>query len=398
MLKRYKIILVAIVILLLLCVCKEVNAAGPNLCELTEITKVKNYDGSVQLVLPKDTVVKYIARHETNKKYALCEYRIIYKGKKYVRNGYIYIASLNVNKNADYKYVNIETLCRLKYESVVKNSNGTIQFVLPANTVVKYIEHHNTNKKYALCEYKVNYKGEKYVKRGYMYVSSLKVDLTATLGYVNIKDENALNVIRNKAQIIFCADYINKLGVTYSDTIKDRVAFYKNFQNINKPKTDCASLCATIYNRALGYSLYRDSAKTNVWTVPYFVDNAENKFYYTDTGRKGTQGFYIVNEITNGKGSIPLKNMQVGDCVALGKSYARDENGDNTQFDHIYMYIGDGALIESIYYDGGNDCQYERVIKRYVPDYFYTAQRGDGAGQWYYIILMRPLYKYMSKK
>lgn len=393
MLKKYKIILAIIVILLLLCICKEVNAAGESFYKLEKSAVVKNYDGSTQLILPKNAVVKYLRRQHTI--YALCEYKFIYNGKEYVDRGYIHISLLKVDRKVNYKAVNIGVLCRLKYEAVVKNSNGTVQFVLPASTVVKYIKHYNKN--YAICEYKVNYMGKEYVKIGYIYISSLKIDKTATYGYVNIRNEKELNVIKNKAKIILYANYINKLGVTYSDTVVDRVAFYKNFENLNKPKTDCASLCATIYNRVLGFKLYRDSKGENVWTVPYFVDNAENRFYYTDTGKKGTQGFYKVKEINSGKGSIPLNTMQVGDCVAIGKSYARDESGENQQFDHIYMYIGDGALIESIYYDGGNDEQYERVIKRYVPNYFYTAQTGDGSGQWHYIILIRPLYKYMSR-
>ena len=397
MLKKYKIILAIIVILLLLCICKEVNAAGVNLCRLKSTTQARNSDGTVQFVLPKDTVVDFIQYHK-NKKYALCEYKVNYVGKKYRKKGYIAVKKLQSDKAADYKYVDIETFCVLKYESAVKDSNGKIQFILPADTVVKYIKQHSSNKKYALCEYKVNYMGDKYVKRGYILVNSLKADKKLTAcNYFKINNQSEINVIKNKIQIIRYADYINNLGVKYSDNIINRVAFYEKYEKLNKPKTDCASLCATIYNRVLGIDFYRDSKEINIWTVPFFVDNAENRFCYADTKSKGTRFFYKVKEINNGKGSISLDTMQIGDSVVIGKSYSRDKNGKNIEFDHIYMYIGDGVLIESIYYDGGNDKEYKKVVKRDVPKYFYTAQRGDGNGQWHYIIQIRPLYKYMSR-
>lgn len=279
--------------------------------------------------------------------------------------------------------VNAAQFYKLKWESVVRDSRNNVITILPAGTHVKYLGASNINGHYRI-EYHIFSNNSIKSKTGNIRKSVLtKAKNTYTL--INREDARKNDIIKNKMEIVKLSYAMNRLEIRYNQY--SRVNFYKNYRTAGA--TDCSSLCSTIYNIVLDLDMYRDTARTNVWTATDFIRNVNNKLYTVDDCKKIPKMFNIVKDIKNGNGKLSAKNLQIGDCIIIGK-------GNSSLYDHIAMYIGDGRIIEAIHTDGGNGIAYKKLIIRPIPSYYYIASPSTGPGKWSKICQIRPFSKYMA--
>lgn len=158
---------------------------------------------------------------------------------------------------------------------------------------------------------------------------------------------------------------IVKKDLIYSQAYR-RELYYSNTFN-EATSIDCSGLCASVYK----YSFNKISQKycnsknnftskflrdiDNPWIVQDFYKVATQSSSYKNVqleGRVVPNMFYVVDTSKGTKDSLNISNMQIGDTILMSK--------EKNKYSHMYMYIGDGRLVESIANDGNskiNRCQ-----------------------------------------
>ncbi len=276
--------------------------------------------------------------------------------------------------------------CKLKADTIVRDETcSNIICILPSGAKVRYKGKKNENFiKISWFEDRTTKTNQKnrIEKTGYIKKDLIKeVNAKSWVNNVSTKDLKRLN---NKEKIVKIAMEVNKKNIKYSTSLNRRNQLYFNFKNAKY--ADCASLCAGIYRRAFNLKsdkLVKSYNKNNVWTCKNYIENTKEK--------DGI--FKEVKTITGDGGEIKIENLQIGDSVLM---YKKGESAPS----HIYMYIGDGQIIESIYSDGGlkgNKQLIERVIIRDLPSYFRKTTNKTGGGKWYKLTQIRPTDEYMLK-